>query len=171
VLVVSASHFIDRMLYLFGDVDVVSYCDDSRGGVEANCVARFQANLYGQPIKGSIILSKTHSLLNCLRIAGERGILEIGEGQTRSVMYFPANQERRHEITSLGKEGFEVDQDYFRVQLNDFLAAIQTGVSPKVNGRQGRKSVEITERCYGIATAKKELWCDSTLERLRLAML
>src|SRR2546427_1671426 len=45
VLVVSGSHFVDRMLYFFDSVDVVDCADDSYGGVEANCIIHFRAEL------------------------------------------------------------------------------------------------------------------------------
>jgi predicted dehydrogenase len=52
VLIVNGSHFIDRMLYLFGPAQVVSFSDDSRGGVEAHCVASLECTVDGQPVRG-----------------------------------------------------------------------------------------------------------------------
>ncbi len=42
VLVVTGTHFLDRMLYWFGYPDGVEYQDDSLGGPEANVLARFR---------------------------------------------------------------------------------------------------------------------------------
>ena len=88
VLVVSGSHFLDRMLYLFDGVSVVKYADDSRGGVEANCVFTLACSVNGDVIEGRVALSKTHLLRNRLRIIGQRGALEIAEGQSHSVTFY-----------------------------------------------------------------------------------
>ena len=46
----SGSHVLDRVIYLFEDVDVVSHVEDSRGGVEANSKTRFAATVDGRPL-------------------------------------------------------------------------------------------------------------------------
>ncbi len=169
VLVVSGSHFIDRMLYFFDEVEVISYADDSRGGLEANCVARFRACVKGEQLEGHITLSKTHWLANRLRIIGEKGALEVGEGQSRSVNYLPARSPLQHAITYSAIANIEVEEDYFLRQLDDFVRAIKTG-TPRVDGEQASKSVALMERCYEIAQPLQEPWCDATLERLKAVL-
>jgi predicted dehydrogenase len=164
VVMVSGSHFIDRMLYLFDHVDVISYSDDSRGGPEANCVATFRLNASGQTLSGYFRLSGTHKLANRLRLIGEKGILELPEGETESVTYFPAHGDLRHEISCSGNS--PLDENYFRKQLDDFARSIQTGGTPMVDGVHGSKSVRLIERCYELATRIDEPWCDATLGRL-----
>jgi UDP-N-acetylglucosamine 3-dehydrogenase len=171
VLVVSGSHFLDRMFYLFGDLDLVSYADDNHGGVEANCVARFEGSLRGHAVQGRITLSKTHRLANRLRIIGETGTLEIGEGQSRSVTYIPTQSGLQHEISMIETARAKSEPDYFSVQLEDFVRAIQTGTSPRIDGEQGSKSVAIGERCYELAAPLEEPWCTATLERLESSVL
>ncbi len=166
VLMVNGSHFIDRMLHLFGAVQVRSFADDSRGGVEANCVATVECTVQGQSVPGRITLSKTHALADRLRIQGEGGILEVGETQKRSVTYYPAQSELRHEIMAKGEAG-SAEQDYFRLQLEDFVRAIQTSGEPRVSGAQGLESVAFMETCYQLATPLPEPWVDEPLERLK----
>lgn len=165
VLVVSGSHFIDRMLYLFDDVAVQSYADDNCGGIEANCIARFSARVCGMPVTGRVTLSKTHMLRNRLRIEGEKGVLEVREGQSRTVLYYPADRNVRCEISPPEPQA-AVEPDYFRIQLEDFLQAIRTGQKPCVEGREGARSVALMERCYEMATPLDEHWCNATLGRL-----
>jgi predicted dehydrogenase len=169
VLVVSGSHFIDRMLYFFDSADVVEYADDNYGGVEANCVVRLTADLQGYSVPGTVTLSKTHRLSNRLRIIGEKGTLEVREGQSDSVTFFPAGGEHQYEISSRNSPP-SPDQDYFQVQLEDFLDSIQLGRAPKINGIQGSKSVVLMERCYQIATRLDEPWSTATLDRLQGAI-
>jgi predicted dehydrogenase len=169
VLVVSGSHFIDRMLYFFDSVKLIDYADDSYGGVEANCVARVRGVLQGQEVPGCITLSKTHRLSNRFRIAGEKGVMEVREGQSRSVTFFPSGSNLQHEISPASSPG-QPDPDYFQLQLSNFLQAIRTGGRPKVDGRQGSLSVDLMERCYQVATRLEEPWSTATVDRLRSAM-
>ncbi len=170
VLVVSGSHFIDRMLYLFSDARVISYSDDSRGGVEANCEALFECSTNGALLQGRVMLSKTHKLLNRLCIVGEKGTLEIGEGQSHSVLYFPMLGGIRHEISYVGAVASKVDDDYFKIQLEDFIRAIQSGTEPKITGEQGSASIAVMEKCYEIATPMDEPWVDVLLPWLKAAL-
>lgn len=169
VLVISGSHFIDRMLHIFGPVELIDYRDDSHGGVEANCVAQFQAEVLGQAVPGRVILSKTHRLANRLRVIGETGTLEVREGQARSVHFSPVHGEFQEEIFPAGTPASE-EPDYFNVQLEDFLRAIQTHSLPRIDGAQGALSVALMEQCYRTASHLDEPWNTSTLHRLRAAM-
>jgi predicted dehydrogenase len=168
VLVVSGTHFIDRMLYLFGDVEVLSYADDNRGGVEANCVAVFNCNRNGEQLQGRVTLSKTHKLANRLRIVGDKGFLQIAEGQSDSVTFFPAQSELRYEILYAESNKTISSENYYKVELEDFIRAVQTKTEPLTNGEQGALSVAIIEKCYQIATGLEERWVDATLQRLKL---
>jgi len=170
VLVVSGSHVLDRIIDLFGDVDVVSHVDDSRAGVEANCRTVFAATVDGGPLQGRVVLSKTHRLSNRFRIVGERGTLEVRDIQTRSVTYMPSGSSLRHELTALEPlPPADAEPDYFQLELHDFVHAIRTGAAPRVNGEEATRSVALTERCYAIATPLEEPWCDATLARLARA--
>ncbi len=164
VLIVSGSHFIDRMLYLFDRLDVISYSDDSRGGVEANCVAIFGLQVGREAITGEFRLSRTHQLANRLRLIGEKGVLELHEGATKSVVYFPAQAGLRHEISC--PDDLSLDQDYFLQQLDDFAHAVHIGGTPMVDGAEASKSIAVIERCYEFAGRIEEPWCDATVDRL-----
>jgi predicted dehydrogenase len=166
VLIVNGSHFIDRMLYLFGPARALSYSDDSRGGVEANCILTLECMVNGRPITGRVMLSKTHSLADRLRIIGEGGTLEIGENQKHSVSYYPSDSDLRHEIFAKSST-VAANDDYFQLQLEDFVRAILTGGEPRVSGEQGLTSVALMEECYQMATPLPEPWVDEPLERLK----
>jgi predicted dehydrogenase len=170
VLVVSGSHFIDRMLYIFGDMELVRHVEDTRGGVEANCISWFRGQVHGRPVDGRVALSKTHRLSNRLQIAGEKGMLEIREGQTASVTFLPAQTELRHEISASTAKNRNAEPDYFQSQIEDFARAIQTGGRPAVSGEQGSQSVALMERCYRNAERLDEPWCEATLDLLRAAL-
>jgi len=169
VLIVSGSHALDHMIYLLGNVDVISHANDSRGGIEANCMTRLAATVDGRPVPGRLVLSKTHRLANRIRIVGERGTLEVGGRQTRSVTYLPSGSSERQELTAAPLALADAEPDYFQLQLHDFVNAIRTGAPPRVDGEQATRSVLLTERCYALATALEEPWCEATLECLARA--
>lgn len=169
VLVVSGSHFMDRLLYLFGEPELIRCEDDSRGGVEANCRISLACRRSGRPLPGQITLSKTHTLANRLHISGENGSLEAREGQAHAVLFRPARSPYEHEISLLG--ALSSDHDYFQDQLEDFVRAIRSGIEPRVNGEEGSRSVALIERCYGIATRIEEPWVDAALPRLQVGPL
>ena len=167
VLVVSGSHFLDRMIYLFGNAKVTSFAHDNRGGIEANVAAEFQCCVNNTPIRGTVTLSKTHRLANRLSIMGERGLLEIGEGQARSVTYYPADNGLKYQIVSRSCSELSKEEDYFKVQIEDFLAAIRTRRNPRITGQEGSASVALIQECYKKATRLPEPWVDETLPRLQ----
>ena len=170
VLIISGSHFIDRMLYLFGKVRMVKYYDDSRGGVEANCILDVIGTVNDTDCPGMITLSKTHRLANALRITGERGVLMIREGQSLSVTFTPLGSNLSHEVTFPQSGGVGPEEDYYRVQLEDFVHAIQSRQEPRVNGESGAASAALIEQCYSSVTPLEEKWCDTTLSQLMPAL-
>lgn len=170
VLAISGSHFLDRMLFLFGAVDVVRFLDDNRGGLEANCMAEFLAVYNGLHLPGTVTLSKTHRLANRLQIIGENGVIIIAEGQKLSVTFFPAGSELREEIFPVGVVADAPEQDYFRLQLEDFVRAIRERSEPLVTGEQGLKSAALMEECYARAERIDEPWCDATIHHFRRAL-
>lgn len=166
VLAVSGSHFIDRMLYFFSKPQILSYADDSRGGVEANCLANFELEDDRIRFPAKVTLSKTHQLDNRLRIVGERGSLVVNEGQKHSVMYMPSGGGPRHEIHSADLSPPSVKEHYWQVQLEDFVSAIRTCGVPRVDGEAGLASVRLIEECYLRAVPLAEPWVDATVDRI-----
>lgn len=170
VLVVSGSHFLDRMLYLFDGAVVTSYADDSKGGVEANCVVTFNCNINGESVEGGATLSRTYKLRNRLRIVGQRGTLEVAEGQIHSVTFYPAESELRHDLSCARGEQFLVGENVFQLELEDFVSSIRNGRQPKTGGDQAALLAAVFERCYQMATPLDEPWANATIERLRSAL-
>jgi len=170
VLVVSGSHFLDRILYFFDAVAVTNYADDSRGGVEANCVIGFECRLNGDVIEGRAMLSKTHVLNNRLRITGQRGVLEIAEGQSHSVTFYPPEGRIRHDLSCPEDGDTLKDQNVFQLELEDFVEAITAGREPRASANDSVKMAAIFETCYQIEAGLPEPWVEETIPRLRAAL-
>jgi predicted dehydrogenase/nucleoside-diphosphate-sugar epimerase len=166
VLMASGSHFLDRMLFFFPNVKLVEYSDDNRGGVESNCIARFVCDDNGRTFQGKVTLSKSHRLSNRLNIVGEKGSLVIAEGEKQSVSFIPLDGTLRHQITRNSNSS----HDYYQVQLDDFVDAIEQKRPPLVPGAEAAGSIRVIEECYLNAKALPEPWCDSTIDRLSSAL-
>lgn len=170
VLVVSGSHFLDRLLYFFDAVSVAGYADDCRGGVDANCVVILECNANEDAVGGRVTLSRTHKLANRMRIVGQRGVLEIAEGQNNSVTFYPAEGGIRHDLSYLNGEPSINGENAFEMELEDFIRAVKNGTQPKTSGEQSIPLATIFEKCYECVTALEERWVDETIPLLRRAL-
>lgn len=161
VLLVNGSHFFDKLTYWLDDLRIQSYADDNHGGVEANCRVELQARCQGPPVQGLVTLSKTHLLKNRLRIVGDYGSLELAEGERTKVSFFPKHTGLRQEIS--WAEAPVADEEYFRLQLEDFVAAVRSGSKPMVSGEEATRSIALIEECYSKAEPLELPWQSSTI--------
>jgi len=75
VLLNMGVHFLDCLEWILGELQPVSYGDDSAGGIEVNCAFEMHTKT-GAPV--SLNVSWTHSLKNAFRVIGTRGTLTAG---------------------------------------------------------------------------------------------
>lgn len=153
VLVVMGTHFLDRMLYWFGEAEDFAYADDSWGGVEANCRMRFE---FSEGFFGTVHLSKTMALQNRFTMRTELYDVELGWGETDKLTLYP----RRWPQTRLKMDGGREnpDADYFYDQLEDFAAALRGEKAPRVDGWSGARNVALCEELYARRTQLEEPW-------------
>src|SRR5262245_27965905 len=79
VLVITGTHFLDRMLHFWGYPDDVALADDEQGGAEANCRATFRYTTTDTPCEGVVLYSKTTELPGGLIIETDRGVVQVPE--------------------------------------------------------------------------------------------
>jgi predicted dehydrogenase len=154
VLVVTGTHFLDRMLHWFGEPSRFSYADDSRGGVEANCKAEVE---FDGGLRGSLFFSKTIDLRNRLVVHAERYRAELPWGETGRWTLYPVDRPDLR-MTLGDASGSAPPDHYFQVQLEDFAAACRDGTRPLVDGRDGARSVKLCEDFYAARTQLEEPW-------------
>ena len=70
-------HALDLLLWWFGDCELVSYCDDSEGGLETDCEIRLR---FQNGVTGIVELSRTRNLRNSCVIEGDCGTLTVEAG-------------------------------------------------------------------------------------------
>jgi UDP-N-acetyl-2-amino-2-deoxyglucuronate dehydrogenase len=155
-----AIHNVDLLSWLMGDVDSVvamtATLAHARIEVEDTAVAslRFKNGALG------VIEAATSAypgLLKRTEIHGDRGSARV-EQDDITLWDFQEKVPSDNEIyaTMAGNSGFKagasdprgITHIGHRDQLTDFLRAIDHGKSPSVDGREGRKSVEIIRAIY-----------------------
>jgi predicted dehydrogenase len=92
VLIDIGSHLLDVILYaLPGEPRLVTYMDNSRGGIETDCVTSFSIRLGAMEIPVRMELSRTRELRGSIRIQCERATLELDRPNFTQVRVHPAD--------------------------------------------------------------------------------
>jgi predicted dehydrogenase len=153
VLVVSGTHFLDRMLFWFGAPKSFCYADDSHGGVEANCKAWME---FGSGLTGTLFFSKTIDLANRFVMETNQYRIEIPWSQQAEIKLHPRVLPG---IEMTLEEPSAADHnDCFQIQLEEFACVIREGGSPTVDGETGALSVKLCEDFYARREQLDEPW-------------
>jgi predicted dehydrogenase len=149
VLVVTGTHFLDRMLYLWGYPDEASLEDDSLGGPEANCRATF---VYARPegrIDGTVRYSKTVRLPAGMVMETDRGYVLLGDGDGLGIVFREHGRPGIEQIIRpSGPSGYAKENSVFQRQLEDFVSAVREQKRPMVNEVEGTESLRLLEQLY-----------------------
>jgi predicted dehydrogenase len=155
-----AIHNVDLLQWLMGDVEAITALAATlahdRIEVEDTAVAalRFQNGALG------VIEAATTAypgLLKRTEIHGDRGSARVEQDDiTLWEFQFKAPSDAEIHAVMAGRAGFKagasdprgITHQGHRDQLTDFLQAIDAGREPLVDGREGRKSVEIIRAIY-----------------------
>jgi len=159
VLVVTGTHFLDRMLYLWGYPDQSTLVDDGVNGPEANATATFRFDRGDGQIAGVARYSKTGSLPSGLVIDTEAGIVKMGDSDEAPVILFPrSNPNVAVTIRRRGKPRFDPRISPFQHQLEDFVSATRDKRDPMVDGKQGAASIRLLEELYSHRHVDARRW-------------
>lgn len=156
VLVVTGTHFLDRMLWFWGVPDEVEYRDDARGGPEANCVARFRYH-GAAAFEGEARYSKTTALPAGLVIEAEKGTCVLADNDDADIHFYPHESSGLVQILRREKEA-SASQSTFAAQLSAFAAACRGEVAFPVSPEQAVQSLELIERLYACRQPLAEDW-------------
>jgi predicted dehydrogenase len=158
VLVVTGTHFIDRMLDWFGYPDELELADDSLGGPEANAVATFRFRRGGMPLSGVARFSKSVALDAGVVLDTARGMVVLADRPDASVVVRPHETPGLETVVRPRLEGPPlVRTTEFGRQLEDFVRACRGGV-PVVSGEQGLLSLRLIEALYARRRPLSEDW-------------
>lgn len=157
VLMVTGTHFIDRMLSLWGYPDDLTYRDDSRGGPEANCVATFAFRHEDQSMDGGFRYSKTARLPGGLVLDTEAGKVIQFEGISTPVVLRPSSHPHLEQVIQL-RATPSLAVDPFVQQLGNFVRACRGEEPPASDGAAGVQSLRLLEQLYASRQPLADQW-------------
>ena len=141
-LVVTGSHFLDRMIHFWGMPETCSLADDGFNGPEANCVARFSY----PGLDGMAKYSKTARLPGGLVIEAEHGTVVLADTDDAAVKFYPRAWPMVCE--TIESQTARPQTDVFQLQILDFVQACRSTGRPTVDAEQGLQSLRLTEALY-----------------------
>ena len=153
VLTVTGSHFLDRMIMLWGYPKSTEYWDDGENGPEANAVAKL---VFADGVVGNVRCSKTAQLPGALVLDTEEGSVELRDFDTAEIRLRPKRAAKVEYSIDGTEPAREVDT--FVEQLKDFARACRgTPSAIACDLTQGMESIRLIDELY----AKKQLLaCD-----------
>jgi len=157
VLMVTATHFVDRLIWFWGAPSEVSYWDDSRGGPEANCVARFR---YGgdDGFEGEARYSKTFSLAGSFVIETDRGTVLLADTDDAEILFRPHDSHGVvHAVRAVGDHQ-DGARSPFVSQLQAFADACRKTSAFPVSVEESLRSLELVERLYSCRQPLPDDW-------------
>lgn len=149
VLVVTGSHFLDQMLYLFGEPKDASLQHDGENGPDANAFAQFAFDFQDAELQGEARFSKTTAMPAGLALDTESGLVVHSDRGT--IHHQPKNFPDLDAVINYGNDSLDSRTDLFQLQLQDFVSACRNEVPPRVSAVDGLKSVRLIERLYASA--------------------
>jgi predicted dehydrogenase len=157
VLFDSGVHFLDRVLWMFGDLTDLAYEDDSFGGFENNAKLSGTLHFGGRPVPARLEFSWSHRLRRSIRVVGERGTLEAYTSDPRTLTL--------HRTTRRGPMEMLIPcarhwgpRSHYEAQLDDFIGAIQEKRAPLVTAESSLHALAVIEAAYGMRTPMAQPW-------------
>jgi len=160
-------HTLDLLLWWLGDVEEVQYYDDNMGGVEADCELHLKLK---SGCTGIVELSRTRHLRNTYLIVGEKATIEVGADWTNPPIIFKLNNDQAHlegkvMMTKCPQKEYTYEE-VMQQQLEEFAMSIQQNRKPYVDGKEGRKSIELIEACYHNKKLLNQPWVNSDITEI-----
>lgn len=147
VLVTTGIHLLDRLVWLWGSPDEVSFQDNSAGGPESHCIARFKFHNDGDTVTGAAIFSKAVSLSENTVVETTEGLLIMPSDAAETITFRPRRDPRlEYEVRHLGRQ--RDPRSLYQRQLEDFIAACRSGGRPSVDATTATHSLELLTRLY-----------------------
>ena len=159
VLAVSASHFLDRMLWFWGYPARMTYLDDGARGPEGNCLARF---VFEGGMHGSLRCSKTAAMPGGLVLDTEMGHVILADTDQAEIVLLPRGQPGvKYDLSKHDVRPF-LEIDPFNAQVSDFVAACQGKEGFGCDFEEGALSMRLMEDLYARRQALREDWYSAT---------
>ena len=147
VLVTTGTHFLDRLVWLWGAASEVSLRDNADGGPESHCIARFVFESGGHDISGAAIFSKVALLPECTVVETTEGLLIMPSDAAETLTFRPRRSARfEYEVRLPGHRADP--RSLYQRELEDFIMACRLRTPPSVDAATGTRSLELLARLY-----------------------
>jgi len=156
VLVVTGTHFLDRMIDMFGFPDEVRLLEDSLGGPEANARLLMRFGEGPAQISGYASFSKTTALSPGMVLETEKGHVLLADNQTDLILYPDGSPDLAVSLHKPDRSKTEICQ--FQLQIEDFVHSCQQDRKPMVSAAEGLRSLELLETAYRNKEQFPENW-------------
>ena len=150
-------HYLDRILWLFGDLAELAYEDDSFGGFETNAQLSGMLRIGGRPVPARMTFSWSHRLRRSIRVVGERGTLEAHITDPRTLTLHRTTRRGPMEMQIRCADHWDA-RSHYRAQFADFLAACRERRAPFVTAESALRALAVIESAYAQRTSMAQPW-------------
>ena len=157
VIMVTATHFLDRMTQWFGQPEILSYRDDGEAGPEANALAEFRFTIDGRSVPARAHWSKTARLGNATMIRFRDGVLKVPDGEVPP-RFRAHGSAIVHSLTMPTAFADFVGRTVFERQLEAFVAAARGQREPAVTLDEAVEQVRLVARLYAARQPLVQDW-------------
>jgi predicted dehydrogenase len=155
VLIDFGVHMLDLLGWWLGDLSVRAYSDDTVAGVETECELALET-ASGAPV--TVGLTRLRPMRDTTIVRCERGTIEIGIFEPAVIrLTLPDGGTLSGGVPDLAFDAAPLRTVFVR-QLADFARAVRSGGLPLVSVAEGRRVVELVERCYAVRTPLRRAW-------------
>ena len=157
VLFDSGVHLLDRVLWLFGDLDQLAYEDDAFGGFESNARLSGTLRIGGRAVPTRLEFSWSHRLRRSIRVIGDRGTLEASTSDPRTLTLHRTMRRGPMELQIRCADRWDA-RSHYRAQLTDFIGAIRERRAPFVTAESALRALAVIEAAYARRTSMAQPW-------------
>ncbi len=168
VLVVTGTHFIDRMIDWFGYPESAALADDSRGGPEATAFATFRFRSESQDrLVGMARFSKAVALEGGFVADTEAGTVVLRDRPDASIVLRPhASPLLEHIVQRRSTDLRPAAATEIGRQLENFIESCRSGLPPLVGGAEGLQSLRLLEELYANRSQLDRDWYSSSVPKV-----
>lgn len=157
VLFDSGVHLLDRVLWLFGDLDQLAYEDDAFGGFESNARLSGTLRIGGRAVPTRLEFSWSHRLRRSIRVIGDRGTLEASTSDPRTLTLHRTMRRGPMELQIRCADRWDA-RSHYRAQLTDFIGAVRERRAPFVTAESALRALAVIEAAYARRTSMAQPW-------------
>lgn len=157
VLFDSGVHTLDRVLWMFGDLEGIAYEDDVFGGFESNARLTGQMQIAGRAVPTRLEFSWSHRLPRSIKVVGSKATAEafIADPRTLTLTRSTARGPLRMVVQCADSWA---PAGHYQAQLADFVEAVRTRRAPFVTADSALVSLGVIEAAYRIRTPIAQPW-------------